>query len=107
MSNNMMVRKTLIPLALWVLDLLAYIASGRARNHLLHTMVSATLILFTGSFVHAGYEQPAYIDGCQSTDGRFVITAEQTLRGKTVHGPHKWEFIWKDTNSDCFRFVVC
>jgi len=49
-----------------------------------------------GAAVFAGYEQPAYIDGCQSVDGRYVITAEQTVRGKTVHGPHKWDFVWKD-----------
>ena len=48
---------------------------------------------------HAGYEQPTYIDGCQSIDGRFVITAEQIVRGKTVHGPHKWGFVWKDTKT--------
>ena len=47
----------------------------------------------------AGYEQPAYIDGCQSIDGRFVITAEQTERAKNVHGPHQWDFIWKDTQT--------
>ena len=55
--------------------------------------------LSCGSVVHAGYEQPEYIDGCQSVDGRYVITAEQTVRGRNVHGPHKWNFIWKDTET--------
>lgn len=49
--------------------------------------------------VHAGYEQPAYIDGCQSVDGRYAITAEQTVAGKSVHGPHTWDFIWQDTKT--------
>lgn len=44
----------------------------------------------------AGYEQPCHIDGCQSADGRFIITAEPV--GKlTNHGPNQWRFIWKDT----------
>jgi len=57
------------------------------------------LTAFSAALANAGYEQPAYIDGCQSIDGRFVITAEQTVLGKTVHGPHKWEFVWKDTKT--------
>ena len=56
-------------------------------------------LAFCVSTAHAGYEQPAYIDGCQSVDGRYVITAEQTVRGKSVHGPHKWDFIWTDTKT--------
>jgi hypothetical protein len=38
----------------------------------------------------AGYEQPCHIDGCQSSDGRFIITAEPV--GK--------RFIWKDTKNN-------
>ncbi len=49
---------------------------------------------------HAGYEAPPHIDGCQSMDGRFVITAEMTHRGKTSHGPHKWDFVYRDTQKD-------
>ena len=63
----------------------------------------ATLALsfwFTASLAPAGYEQPAYIDGCQSVDGRFVITARQIVKGKSVHGPHQWEFVWKDKQTD-------
>lgn len=56
-------------------------------------------IAFCIATAHAGYEQPAYIDGCQSVDGRYVITAEQSIRGRTVHGPHKWDFVWKDTKT--------
>lgn len=49
---------------------------------------------------HAGYEAPPHIDGCQSVDGRFAITAECTERAKTSHGPHKWDFVWRDTRED-------
>ena len=49
---------------------------------------------------HAGYEAPPHIDGCQSVNGRFVITAECIERGKTSHGPHRWEFVWRDTTED-------
>lgn len=68
----------------------------RPQLRLSHLCFIALYISFTAT-VRAGYEQPAYIDGCQSIDGRYVITAEQTVRGKTVHGPHDWEFVWKDT----------
>ncbi|MBL8796153.1 MAG: SMP-30/gluconolactonase/LRE family protein [Planctomycetia bacterium] len=47
----------------------------------------------------AGYELPCHIDGCQSPDGRFVITAEPV--GKlTNHGPNQWQFVWKDTKAN-------
>jgi sugar lactone lactonase YvrE len=51
------------------------------------------------STVHAGYEPPCYIDGCQSADGRFQITAVQSERGRSVHGPHRWDFVWTDTKT--------
>lgn len=51
----------------------------------------------------AGYEQPNYIDGCQSIDGRYVVTAECVERSKTVHGPNKWKFHWKDTKENKSR----
>lgn len=47
----------------------------------------------------AGYEQPCYIDGCQSPDGRFVVTAEPV--GKiTNHGPNQWRFVSKDNKEN-------
>ncbi len=49
--------------------------------------------------VSAGYEQPIYIDGCRSADGRYEIVAEAKVLARTVHGPHEWEFIWKDTQA--------
>lgn len=50
----------------------------------------------TASLVYAGYEQPVYIDGCRSMDGRFEISAKLVQRGKTSHGPNKWRYVWKD-----------
>lgn len=55
----------------------------------------------------AGHETPCYIDGCQSQDGRFVITAELVVdpaagtkggppKVNPFHGPFKWKFTWKD-----------
>ena len=51
----------------------------------------------------AGYNRPIYIDGCRSADGRFEIVAEIKERGPTTDGPHKWEFIWKDTQTGATR----
>ena len=47
----------------------------------------------------AGYQAPVYIDGCRSADGRFEVVAEIKERGATQHGPHTWEFIWKNTQT--------
>jgi hypothetical protein len=46
----------------------------------------------------AGYSAPCYIDGCQSADGRFVITAAIS-EGKHPRGPYKWNYTWKDTKT--------
>ena len=66
---------------------------------MLRNLLLMSLIVLLARVVHAGYEQPVYIDGCQSRDGRFVITAEATSLGKSAHGPNAWEFIWKDTQT--------
>jgi hypothetical protein len=47
----------------------------------------------------AGYNRPAYIDGCRSADGRFEIVAEAEVKGPSPHGPHEWEFVWKDNKT--------
>ena len=53
------------------------------------------LVLFPPTFLRAGYEQPCFIDGCQSSTGRFRITAEPV--GKILnHGPNQWNFVWND-----------
>ena len=47
----------------------------------------------------AGYNRPAYIDGCRSADGRFEIVAEAKVKGSSPHGPNEWEFVWKDNQT--------
>ena len=45
---------------------------------------------------YGGYEQPSYLDGCRSSNGRYEITAKLVARGKTSHGPNRWHYVWKD-----------
>jgi sugar lactone lactonase YvrE len=51
----------------------------------------------------AGYEAPCYIDGGQSADGRYIMTAELVERGPTPHGPNRWKFHWHDTQTNTKR----
>lgn len=44
----------------------------------------------------AGHTRPGYVDGCQSADGRYVVTAESK---KQVDGKDGWEFTWKDNKT--------
>jgi len=59
-------------------------------------LVSLAVIPLTAQ---AGYEQPCHIDGCQSPDGRFLITAGPVGR-LTNHRPNQWRFIWRDTKEN-------
>ncbi len=45
----------------------------------------------------AGHTRPGYVDGGQSADGRYVVTAESK---KQRDGKDGWEFTWKDTKTD-------
>ena len=54
------------------------------------------VLIASASTLNAGYEAPPHIDGCQSVNGRYLVTAECVDAGNTSHGPHQWEFIWKD-----------
>ena len=58
--------------------------------------VLSTLLFCAVSSLYAGYEMPSYIDGCRSMGGGFEITAKRTVKGKSSHGPHKWNYIWKN-----------
>ncbi|MCE9568151.1 MAG: hypothetical protein K8U57_39615 [Planctomycetes bacterium] len=49
------------------------------------------------AFAFAGHTRPGYVDGCQSPDGRFVVTAESK---KDPKGKDGWEFTWKDTKTN-------
>jgi len=53
-------------------------------------------LLISAAPLCAGGSAPNYIDGCQSADGRYTVTAAQTATGSTHNGPHKWAFTWKD-----------
>lgn len=48
----------------------------------------------------SGYSQPAFIDGGQSVDGRYTVSAELIEKGKHSHGPHKWRFTWTDKRTN-------
>ena len=58
----------------------------------------AVALLAFGTSAYAGYAADSYIDGCQSLDGRYVVTAE-LVEGKQLRGPFKWKFVWKDTKT--------
>ncbi len=73
--------------------------------------VAALLVsVATPLLAPAGYGPPSSIDGCQSMDGRFVVTAAVVVDPKAGtkggppkpnlnDGPLKWEFTWKDTKT--------
>lgn len=48
------------------------------------------------SVAWAGHTRPGYVDGCQSADGRYSVTAESK---KTATGDDGWQFTWKDRTS--------
>jgi len=67
------------------------------------SVFSMVVLASVASTSWAGHESPSYIDGCQSVDGRFVVTAELTIDPgpkAAVHGPFDWVFVWKDTKED-------
>ena len=53
-------------------------------------------VLSCSSAALAGHTRPGYVDGCQSADGRFVVTAESK---KQPDGKDGWQFTWKDTKT--------
>jgi len=53
-------------------------------------------VLLLPAFVAAGHTRPGYVDGSQSADGRYVVTAEPKNYGKGKDG---WEFTWTDTKT--------
>ncbi len=63
-------------------------------------LFTLALSLLIPAVTFAGHETPSYIDGCQSVDGRYTITAKWAKdpgKNKNVHGPFEWEFTWTDT----------
>jgi len=48
----------------------------------------------------AGHTRPGYVDGCQSMDGRFVVTAELVVPPKGNDGGGVWKYTWRDTKTN-------
>jgi hypothetical protein len=59
-------------------------------------LTAALALLLIPAAVFAGHTRPGYVDGCQSADGRFVVTAESR---KQPDGKDGWQFTWKDTRT--------
>jgi hypothetical protein len=58
--------------------------------------ITITSLLLLPGIARAGHTRPGYVDGCQSADGRYVVTAEPT---KDARGEDGWRFTWKDTKT--------
>jgi len=69
------------------------------RFRLLAVAVVAVLLLPTG-FLFAGHTRPAYLDGCQSMEGRYVVTAEPIKEKVGKKETIKWKYHWKDTKEN-------
>lgn len=62
-------------------------------------MRSLLALLASAAPLLAGYSQPSFIDGCQSADGRYTVTAQKSEKSKDPNGPHKWTLQWKDATT--------
>src|SRR4051794_36255034 len=60
-------------------------------------LLPAVAIALAPGLALAGHTRPGYVDGCQSPDGRYVVTAESM---KTPKGEDGWKFTWRDTKTD-------
>ncbi len=67
-------------------------------KYLLFTGI-ASAVFFVASTAQAGRARQEYVDGCQSVDGRYVVTSE--LVGGNPKDPKagKWTFRWTDTKT--------
>ena len=65
-------------------------------------VVSSALlaIAMTTGPLSAGHTRPAYLDGCQSMDGRYVVTAEPIKEKAGKKETIKWKYHWKDTKTN-------
>jgi hypothetical protein len=61
------------------------------------TVSALTLLLALTVRVEAGHTRAGYVDGCQSIDGRFVVTAELKSQVKGKDGAEQWHYTWTDT----------
>src|ERR1043165_7769405 len=68
----------------------------RRSNHPLerismhHRIALACFALVITGTAWAGHTRPGYVDGCQSINGRFVVTA------KFDTGKKQWQYTWQD-----------
>lgn len=69
-----------------------------SSRFILLAMVSS-LLLHPSSLLFAGHTRPAYLDGCQSMDGRYVVTAEPIKEKVGKKEIVKWKYHWKDTKT--------
>jgi len=63
-------------------------------------VVVSSFIFHPSSFLLAGHTRPAYLDGCQSMDGRHVITAEPIKEKVGKKELIKWKYHWQDTKTN-------
>jgi hypothetical protein len=63
-----------------------------------YSFIAAFCLALSAPDARAGHVAPSYIDGGQSADGRFVVTAA-VATGKQPYGPFTWKFTWKDTQT--------
>ncbi len=53
-------------------------------------------VFYSSTSLQAGHTRAPYVDGCQSMDGRFVVTAAVA---KNDQGKDQWQFTWKDSKT--------
>jgi hypothetical protein len=59
-------------------------------------LAAATALLLLPLAAPAGHTRPGYVDGCQSPDGRYTVTAAPK---KQPDGKDGWEYTWTDTKT--------
>lgn len=64
------------------------------------SILAATIAFGLVSQVHAGHTRPGYVDGCQSIDGRFVVTAELVVPPKGNDGSGVWKYTRRDNKEN-------
>jgi len=62
----------------------------------MRTFAVSLALLLAPAFASAGHTRPGYVDGGQSADGRFVVTAQSANDPKAKDN---WKFTWKDTKT--------
>lgn len=65
-------------------------------DHSRNWMLALSAIVLSATVAWAGHTRPGYVDGCQSADGRYVVTAESN---KDPKGNDGWKFTWKDVKT--------